>query len=109
MICIVCPKGCALEVDENGAVSGNTCPRGEEYGRAEMLDPRRTLTATVAISGALYSRCPVKSAAPLPKGKLFAAMDELRGITLTSPVAVGQPVIKNVCGTGIDIVATRNL
>ena len=38
LICIVCPKGCHLKVDEeNGwAVSGNSCPKGAEYGRTEL-------------------------------------------------------------------------
>ena len=39
LICIVCPKGCHLKVDEeNGcAVTGNGCPRGAEYGKNELL------------------------------------------------------------------------
>ena len=36
LICITCPKGCHLKVDEEHGytVTGNSCPRGEEYGRA---------------------------------------------------------------------------
>ena len=39
LVCIVCPKGCRLSVDEeNGfAVTGNSCPRGEEYGKREKI------------------------------------------------------------------------
>lgn len=34
LICIVCPRGCHLKVDEANdyAVTGNSCPRGAEYG-----------------------------------------------------------------------------
>ena len=41
LICIVCPRGCHLKVDEaNGCkVTGNSCPRGEQYGKAELLNP----------------------------------------------------------------------
>lgn len=51
LTCIVCPKGCRLRVDENDGykVLGNTCPRGEVYGREEALDPKRTVTSTVRI------------------------------------------------------------
>ena len=30
LICIICPKGCRLQVDEKNrfAVTGNSCPRG---------------------------------------------------------------------------------
>jgi len=38
LICITCPKGCHLRVDEEKgfAVTGNSCPRGAEYGRNEL-------------------------------------------------------------------------
>ncbi len=40
LICIVCPKGCHLQVDEQNdyQVFGNSCPRGAEYGKNELLD-----------------------------------------------------------------------
>ena len=111
LICIVCPKGCHLKVDEDRdyAVTGNHCPRGAEYGRAELTHPTRVLTTTVRCEGGAYPRCPVKTSGPIPKGELFAAMALLDGVTLTAPVSVGQVVVSNICGTGVDVVATRNL
>ena len=49
LVCIVCPRGCRLKVDEENdfAVTGNTCPRGAEYGRNEIMAPTRVLTSTV--------------------------------------------------------------
>ena len=90
LICIVCPKGCHLQVDEdNGyAVTGNSCPRGAEYGKTELLHPTRVLTSTVRVDGGLHRRLPVKT---------------------TAPVTVGQVVIANLLGTGVDVVATRNM
>ena len=54
LICIVCPRGCHLRVDEANdyAVTGNSCPRGAAYGRAELTHPTRVLTSTVRIDGA---------------------------------------------------------
>ena len=54
MICITCPKGCHLQVDENDGfrVTGNGCPRGAEYGKNELLHPVRVLTSTVRLTGA---------------------------------------------------------
>ena len=47
--CIVCPKGCTLTVDRaNGKVTGNSCDRGKDYGLAEVTNPTRVLTTTVA-------------------------------------------------------------
>lgn len=111
LICIVCPKGCHLQVDEdNGyAVTGNSCPRGAEYGKTELLHPTRVLTSTVRVDGGLHRRLPVKTTAPIPKELLFQAMEALNGVTLTAPVTVGQVVITNLLGTGVDVVATREM
>ena len=111
LICIVCPKGCHLHVDEeNGyAVTGNGCPRGAEYGHRELTAPTRVLTSTVRIAGARFPRCPVKTAGAVPKGKLFDIMAALDGVELTAPVHRGDVVLPDVCGTGVDVVATRDL
>ncbi len=110
IICITCPKGCHLTVDEiTLEVIGNNCPRGAVYGKNELVSPVRTLTSTVKVVGGDISRCPVRSQSPLPKGKIFDAMKELRKVTLTSPVKIGDVVIENVCDTGVNIIATRNV
>lgn len=111
LICIVCPKGCHLQVDEeNGyAVTGNSCPRGAEYGKTELLHPTRVLTSTVRVEGGLHRRLPVKTAAPIPKELMFEAMEALNGVTLTAPVTVGQVVIHDLLDTGVDVVATRDM
>ena len=108
LTCIICPKSCRLQVDVNGNVEGNACPRGAAYAREELKNPRRILTSTVPIRGALHRCCPVKTDAPLPKQKLFAAMRALADISLEAPVQMGQVVLENVCGSGVNVVATRN-
>ena len=111
LICIVCPKGCHLQVDEdNGyAVTGNSCPRGAEYGKTELLHPTRVLTSTVRVDGGLHRRLPVKTTTPIPKELLFQAMEALNGVTLTAPVTVGQVVLHDLLGTGVDVVAPREM
>lgn len=108
LICIVCPRGCHLQVDEEQgyAVSGNGCPRGEEYGRAELSNPTRVVTSTVCIEGAAYPRCPVKTSAPVPKGEMFRVMDEIAKVRLKAPVHVGQVLVEDICGTKADLVAS---
>lgn len=111
LICIVCPQGCRLRVDESKdyAVTGNRCPRGMAYGRTELENPVRTITSTVAVRGAMYPRCPVKTSAPIPKALIFEVMRTLDGLVLDAPVHLGQVVVRDVCGTGVDFVATREL
>lgn len=96
--------------EENGfTVTGNACPRGAEYGRAELTNPTRVLTSTVCVSAARIRAARSRPTGPLPKGKLFEAMALLDGIRLKAPVSLGQVVVRNVCGTGVNIVATRSL
>ncbi|MDD3214586.1 MAG: DUF1667 domain-containing protein [Eubacteriales bacterium] len=111
LVCIVCPKGCRLHVDdEHGyAVTGNSCPRGAEYGRNEIQNPTRVVTSTVKLKGGLYRRCPVKTSVPVAKGKIMNIMKCLNRVELQSPVTIGQVVIRDVDGAGADIVVTKNL
>lgn len=109
LICIVCPNGCHLKVDdENGyTVTGNQCPRGAEYGRTELQNPTRVLTSTVRVEGGMHRRISVKTNKPIPKGMMFQAMACLDEVDLTAPVKNGQVIIPDLLGTGADLVATR--
>ena len=109
LICIVCPKGCHLKVDEDNGytVTGNGCPRGAEYGRTELTNPTRVVTSTVRCIGGSYPRCPVKTSGAIPTGKIFEVMAALDQVELPAPVALGQVVIEDVCGTGISVVTAR--
>ena len=111
LTCICCPMGCRLTVDEDNdyAVTGNTCKRGAVYGRNELMNPTRVLTTTVAIDGAAHGRMPVRTADAIPKGKLFDAIEELKKVHLTSPVHCGDVVHENLLGTGINVIASRDL
>ena len=111
--CIVCPRGCALEVDvEAGTVTGNTCKRGAEYGIAEATNPVRTLTSTVRVvdaDGAFVDMLPVRPAAPIPKGLLFDAMRQVDAVRAQKPLRRGDVLVPNIAGAGVDLIATRDL
>lgn len=111
IICICCPKGCYLHVDEAQGyiVTGNKCPRGDEYGRNEVFNPVRVLTSTVCINGAMYRRCPVKSDRPIAKGLLLDIMKKLNVLELKSPVHIGDIVLENCDGKGANIIVTKDL
>lgn len=111
IICITCPKGCHLCVDEQNdyAVTGNSCPRGAEYGRNELLHPVRVITSTVRITGAMIPRLPVKTDRPLPKEKMFDCMQLINSITVQAPVQVGQILAPAILGTDVNLVAAKTL
>lgn len=113
LVCIACPIGCPIEVELNDSgevvsVTGNTCPRGEAYARTEVTHPVRSLTTSVKVEGGVHPVVPVKTAAPIPKEKMFDCMQVLNAVTLQAPVAIGDVVVKDICGLGVDVVATNN-
>jgi CxxC motif-containing protein len=111
MICIVCPRGCHLEVGKEGeyAVAGAGCERGIAYGQKEMQNPTRIITSTVVIQGGIYRRCPVKTASDIPKGLIREAMALLNDVRLQSPVKVGDVAVPDISGSGISWIVTRDM
>ncbi len=110
LTCIVCPKGCTLTVEaDKKEVTGHGCSRGKDYALAEVVNPTRVLTTTVAIDNPDHRRLPVKTSAPIPKGKLPEAMQTLETIRVASPVRIGDVIVSNILGTGIDLVACADM
>lgn len=108
--CIRCPIGCQLTVEvTDGAVTkveGNLCKRGVEYAQSECVHPVRTLTTTVRVLNG--DPLPVRSKEPLPKEMIFACMDVMRTVAVTAPVAAGTVIVADICGTGVDMIATAS-
>ncbi len=115
LICIGCPMGCPLEVTlENGeviSVTGNTCRRGEIYGRKEVTNPTRIVTSSVKVSGSTSGAATVsvKTERDIPKDKIFQVIHELKGVSVPCPVNIGDVILSNAADTGVNIVATKNV
>lgn len=109
LICIVCPVGCHLHVDDKNNITGNQCPRGLKYGLEEITHPSRIITTTVKTSNPMMPRLPVKTSSPIPKELMFQIMDRIGSEIVTKSVKINDVIIKNVLDTQIDIIATRSL
>ncbi|MCR5718240.1 MAG: DUF1667 domain-containing protein [Oscillospiraceae bacterium] len=112
LTCIRCPMGCQLTVEISGdsvTVSGNTCPRGADYGKKEVTAPTRIVTSSVKVRGGELPLVSVKTASDIPKDKIFDVMAEIRRCYTDAPVYVGDILIADAAGTGCAIVATRNV
>lgn len=114
--CIVCPRGCRIEVrGEHGAdpatyeVSGQACPRGAEYASAEHSAPVRTLTTTVATVGSRLRRLAVQSTGPIPRELLAEALAQVHAVRVEAPVRAGEAIARDLLGTGVDVIASRDL
>ncbi len=113
LVCIGCPLGCPLEVEMNGAevvsVSGHTCRNGEKYARKELTNPTRIVTSTVRVQGGRLAMVSVKTASDIPKGKIFDCVRELQAVDVPAPVSIGDVILPDVAGTGVAIVATKDV
>ena len=111
LTCIVCPRGCALSVQlsDDGqvlGVTGNICKRGATYAYDECINPMRVVTSTVRLADGSVVSC--KTASSIPKSLVFDAMKVINATTVTGSVKIGDVLISDILGTGVDVVATSN-
>ena len=115
LICIVCPMGCHCSIEEDATapkgykVTGITCKRGEDYAIKEITEPTRMLTSTIRIEGARLPRLPVRTSGAIPKERIHDCMDLINALTVAHPVAMGQVLLKDLFGTGVNLIASRSM
>ncbi|MCL2373181.1 MAG: DUF1667 domain-containing protein [Defluviitaleaceae bacterium] len=110
--CVSCPVGCLMAVTQQNSqisVTGNECPAGLEYAKEELTAPTRNIATSIKVTGGHMTMLSVKTATPIPKSKIMAAVAEIHKITAAAPVAIGDIILENVTGTGVNIVATREV
>lgn len=111
-VCIVCPNGCLLHTEEAGGeitITGNKCPKGEEYAKTERLCPMRTLTSTVATAFPTNPVLPVRTSTAIPKGEMKRAMAEINKLTVSKRLLCGAIVVKDFIVPGVDLIATNDI
>lgn len=112
LICIGCPRGCQMQVKKEGSeileVTGNSCKHGDDYARKEVTNPTRVVTSTVRIKGT-RQMLPVKTKQDIPKDKIFACIEELKTVEAQTPIQIGDIILADVAGTGISVVAAKNI
>lgn len=112
LICIGCPLGCPVTVNIDGDdinVTGNTCPRGADYAKKEVLSPTRIVTSSIRVNDGVIARVSVKTKSDIPKSKIFEVMKEIQAVRVDAPVALGQILIEDCAGTGVEIIATKDV
>ncbi len=110
--CIGCPLGCSLEVSladgQVVAVAGNECPRGASYARQECVHPERMVTALIPVPGRT-TPLSVRTQRPIPKDKITACLRVIAAARPSLPIRIGDVIIPDVAGTGVAVIATRDL
>lgn len=113
LTCINCPLGCQIQVemdeDQILSVTGNTCPRGDAYARKEVTHPTRIVTSSVRVIDGMAPVVSVKTDHDIAKGLIFDVVRELKAIDVKAPVHIGDVLLEHVCGSDVNIVATRNV
>ena len=111
--CIVCPIGCKILVKTDGKsfelIEGNKCKKGIVYARSESLNPQRMLTSSILVVNGNWPLVSVKSSKPIPKYKVLDVLKIVKKTRVYAPIEIGQKLIENISGTGIDIIATKSI
>ena len=110
--CIGCPMGCRITAELDGekvvSIEGYTCNVGKKYAEEEFTAPKRIVTSLMRVRD---GSCPlsVKTSQAIDKSKIFDCLKEIESHCVTLPVQIGSIVIPNVCGTSVNINATKEL
>ena len=107
--CIICPRGCRLQIDESNNVTGNFCIRGKQYAISEVTNPVRTITTSIRVNNREDVLVSVKTSGPVPKGKIFDVMKEIDKLSVSAPTHIGDVACKDILGLGVDILITKNI
>jgi len=111
--CVTCPVGCEVDVEvQDGSIlslTGNKCDKVKEFVLQELKEPMRVLTTTVRIKGAKWAMLPVRTDKAIPKRLFLQAMGELAKVDLRAPVHISEVIVKDIAGSGANIVATRTM
>ena len=110
IICVSCPVGCSLTVrQENGEilVANHQCKAGIAYAKEELTNPTRNIATSVRVVGGDMPMLSVKTAKPIPKSAIMDVVKAVHQVIMTAPVDIGDVVLADAAGTGVDVVATR--
>lgn len=110
--CIVCPNGCEVTamLNPDGSLAkcaGQLCPRGVDYVTQELTDPRRNIATSVRVLGGIAPITSVRLTNVIPKAEIFNVMAQINAQSIAAPVAIGDVVIANVLGLGVDVIVTK--
>lgn len=108
LVCIVCPKGCRIKV-EDGVITGNTCKRGEEFAQSEMTCPMRSVCSTVKTTFSQMPVLPVRTQGEIPKSEIRNLMKEINKITIDKKVKKGDIILSGIVGTAVNLIATESI
>ncbi len=109
LICIRCPRGCHLTIDDKNNVTGNFCPKGKEYALEEVTNPKRMVTSFVRVSNRKDTMLSVRTSKPIAKDLMFDVMGVLEHFKVEVPIEIGTVLIKDIFDTGVDIIATKDI
>ncbi len=113
IICLSCPIGCRITIQSKDgkiiSIVGNACPKGIKYVEEEFINPLRILPTTVKVIGGELPLVSVKTKKAIPKRLLLKAMIEIAEIEVKAPVKIGQVIKDDLIGTGVSLIATRNI
>jgi CxxC motif-containing protein len=111
--CILCPNGCEIVSETDGrellSIRGCGCDKGREYVEQELSSPMRTISSLVRVWGGTQPLASVRLSEPVPRERIFDVMAEIKKLTLSAPVHIGQVTLPDILGLGSDVIVTKNV
>ncbi len=112
LTCVLCPVGCELEAmhTERGLdLRGHMCEKGIEFATEEILYPKRNIATSVPVKGRAARLVSVRLSDRVPREMIFPVLAEIARLRPEAPIKRGDVLLRNVLGTGADVIATRTV
>jgi len=109
IVCIICPNGCRIRISGRLKIMGHKCHKGFEYAVKESTNPERVITSSVKVINGELPLASVKTNSPIPKVEIKKIMEIIKKARIKAPLNTGDVIVKNICGSGVDLVATRKV
>lgn len=115
MTCIICPKGCRIEVrgileDPSGLeLDGYRCDRGRQWVTKEFTTPERIICTSVLVTGGRDPLCSVRTDRPIPRERIRDLMNHIQTLVIRAPIERGMVIEEHPLGLACSLVATRSV
>lgn len=115
MTCIICPKGCRIEVCQSNEapskleLNGYRCDRGRQWVKKEFTHPERTICTSVLVTGGKAPLCSIRTDRPIPRERIRELMEHIHTLVIRAPVESGMVIEEHPLGLECSLVATRSV
>lgn len=80
---------------------------GEVYAKNEIINPMRTISSSIKITGGALPLVSVRLTKPVPKSRIPDVMKKIKEMKIEAPCQIGDVLIYDILGLDSDLIITK--